>query len=98
MSYVISVRPMYGKVSQFLLLVNEIMIYCAATLTFSFTDATYIAIKKYYIGPYWISIIMVALVIDFSALVVGILYTSGKLANNYLSRRRRFKVQQELIK
>lgn len=74
------------------------MIYCAATLTFSFTDATYIAIKKYSIGPYWISIIVIALVIDFTALVVGTLYSSGKLANNYIQRRQRFRVQQELIR
>jgi hypothetical protein len=98
MVYCINVRPMYNKVSQFLLLVNEIMIYFAATLTFSFTDATYIAIKKYSIGPYWISIIVIALVIDFTALVGGTLYSSGKLANNYLQRRQRFKVQQELIR
>lgn len=74
MIYVVTVRPMYDRVAQILLFVNEAMIYFCATLTFSFTDATYIDIKKYELGPYWIAVIVITLTLDLAALAVTVVY------------------------
>ena len=87
--YVTVDKPMYDKFSQIMLFINEIMIYCCAILTFSFTDATYIDIVKYELGDYWIAVIVITLILDFLALAFTVVWQTKKTAEHWLEYRRK---------
>lgn len=90
--YALTVKPMYDKLSQFYFLLNELCIYWCASLTFSFTDYTYIDVKKYDIGQLWIGLIITTLILNGGNLVFTVVYRAKIVVEHWLEVRKKQRV------
>jgi len=75
---------MYDRLSQLLLVLNEITIYACTLIAFSLTDFTYDSIKKYEIGKLWIGIILGTIISDILNLTWTIIWHTKHVLEVYI--------------
>lgn len=80
---------MFDRVSQVMLVFNEISLYFISALTFAFTDYTSVDVTRYSLGTIWVICVLITFVIDVLMLFLIILYGAKISADRFVEIRRR---------